>query len=388
MTFAKRALGLILALAFVLTMAGCSSGGLGSDTSYVAKSGNRTVSSALYMRFLLDAYTLADSVNQDSGKALMDSTIEDKPAAQWIQDTARDDVSRYFACMDKFDQLGLSYTDSDQAEVDNVAAQTQQKYADLFKNTGIGLDSLKLYYEYNVKAMALFNYYYDKGGEKEVSDDEIKEAMRKDYNLTKVMIFDKAQPTTDSSGKTVEPTAQAVADAKAKATAYYDRAKAGEDFEKLFVEWKTSTFGESDSSQETSADHSIVTQIGGSDVPAAYAKVMDSAAYNEPQFIEDDSVYYVAIRMDIGADEQSFNNYRSTVLLKMRSEDYRKMVDEWIKVTQIAYNEPAFKKYTAETVDKAFKDLSESGTTSDAADVAGQAEEQPLEDQPTESTSK
>ena len=130
MNFAKRVLAVGLAVILVFTFAACS-GSKASDQA-VATCGDRSVSGGLYMRFLLDAYTLADTYKDDPDAEVLDTTVEGIPAAEWMVQTARDDVARYFACLDQFEETDMEYTDADQAAVDSYAASMLESYPYLF----------------------------------------------------------------------------------------------------------------------------------------------------------------------------------------------------------------------------------------------------------------
>lgn len=358
MNFAKRMLALMLAVMMVFALTGCSDT-LADDTDVVATYDDLSMNGILYTRFLLDAYTLADTYKDDPAADVLDTTVEGIPAAEWIQNTAYADVERYFTCLEKFEKSDMEFTDEDQAYVDDYAANMLEQYSFLYGPFGIDLQSLKDYYSYNIKSMALFDYYYGKGGEKEVPEEEIKAKLADTYNLTKVMIFDKALPTADADGNLVEPSAEEVAAAEAKARSYYDRAVAGEDFEQLIIEWESDLFAGQDigHTHEEEGSHDLITQIGGSSVPVAYSSVMDAAPFGEPQFIEDSDVYYVATRYDIAEDQVQLESYRSTILLTLRSEDFRVMTEEWMQEVDVTFNDAVIEKYSPEWIAKAMNKL-------------------------------
>lgn len=358
MNFAKRMLAMMLAVMMVFALAGCS-GSKAANTETVATYGEHSMSGALYTRFLLDAYTLADTYKDDPEADVMDTTVEGIPADEWIENMVQDDVKRYFTCLEKFEETDMEFTDEDQAYVDDYAANMLEQYAYLFDANGVDLQALKDYYEYNIKSMALFGSIYGQGGEKEVPAEEIRAELTKTYNLTKVMIFDKPIPTVDADGNLTEPTEEELATAEAKARSYYDRAVAGEDFEDLIIEWEMEYFGEEniDHTHEEDGSHDLITLIGGSEVPVAYSSVMDTAPYGEPQFIEDADVYYVAVRYDIGQDQMHYDNYSSTILLTMCSEDFRVMTDQWMKDADVVFDQAALKKYSPEWVANTMKKL-------------------------------
>ena len=82
--------------------------------------------------------------------------------------------------------------------------------------------------------------------------------------------------------------------------------------------------------------------------------------YGVPQFIEAADVYYVAVRYDIVENQNSYESYRATVLLTLRSEDYRAMSDEWIAAKNIRYNEDVIKQYTPQSI---YENMTGAGAT-------------------------
>ncbi len=344
---------LLAVLIAVLIVAGIFSGCASTSTTPaegVASHGEYSIGGGLYMRFMLDAYNLATTHNTE-GEDLLSITIEDKDAAQWINDTTALDVQRYIGTMNKFEELGLEYTDTDQAEVDAYAAQMLTNYAMLFEPNGIGLQTLKDYYEYSTKSSDIFLHYYGEGGEMEVPAEEVEQYLKENYNLTQVMVFDKPMPTLDDDGNEIQPTQEEIDAAEANARSYYDRIVAGESFDDLYVEWEIDIYEGEENIPHTHDDplaHNLYTQMADPNLPLAYTEVMDTAPLNEVQFIEDEYGYYVAIRLDVLADGSVQANYSTTALMELRSEEYREMAAQWGADLGITYNDSELATYTPE----------------------------------------
>ncbi len=347
----KKLLSLMAALMLVVgMMSGCSTTPATESAQGVASAGDYAVNGGLYMRFMLDAYNLAGTYNTES-EDLLDITIEDKSATQWILDSTTLDVERYLGVMNKFDELGLEYTDIDQTEVDAYAAQMLTTYSTLFEPNGIGLQTLKDYYEYSTKSSDIFLHYYGEGGEMAVPTEEVDTYLRENYNLTQVMVFDKPMPTLDDEGNEVAPTQEDIDAAEASARSYYDRIVAGESFDDLYVEWEIGVYAGEENIPHTHDDplvHNLYTQMADPNLPVAYTEVMDVAPLNEVQFIEDEYGYYVAIRLDVLADGSVQANYSTAALMELRSDEFREMAAAWGSELEIAYNSSELSSYTPE----------------------------------------
>ena len=73
-------LAMVLAVLMVLTVTGCSGNSATEDV--VASHGDRSVSGALYMRFFMDAYAMADTYKDDPEADLLRATVEGIPAVE------------------------------------------------------------------------------------------------------------------------------------------------------------------------------------------------------------------------------------------------------------------------------------------------------------------
>ena len=73
--------------------------------------------------------------------------------------------------------------------------------------------------------------------------------------------------------------------------------------------------------------------------------VFETAKIGEPLIIEDDENYYVTIKYDITKDENTFKEYRDTVLYDLKGDEYEAMQKEWYKDYKFDTNEDSIKRY-------------------------------------------
>lgn len=91
MKMAKRMVTALLALVMALSLASCS------DTSWVVKSGDETISAGVYLSYLFDAYygqAYTYAYTGQDPSAVFDKQIEEKDAAQWMKDTAMESLKK------------------------------------------------------------------------------------------------------------------------------------------------------------------------------------------------------------------------------------------------------------------------------------------------------
>ena len=417
MKLIKRLLAFGLAAMLCLTAAGCQA----KDTTWIAKSGEETANTGVYMLYLINAYAQAMTKVQTDAAAegesgassmtdaeVLKAAIEGLPAEEWIVNTAKKDIQRYFATNQKFDEMGLALSEDDQASIDYYASQMYAQSEEFLTQNSIGQESVKQYYANNFKTNTIFMSLYDEGGEKEIPADEVAQKFADLYNSTKVILIEKpieeteedgdedesssaAEPSSDSEAvqsaetsaeestqaesssaessasdvdgddpeapETTEPAdtrpyEEKLAEARARAQQYYDRALAGEDFDALIAEWEAEDFGEIDLGHDhaEAGSHDLLTAIGGSQIPAKYAEVMDSAPIGVPQMFEDDNFFYVAVRNDVMANPSLIADYRMAVLMELRTDDYKTMVEEWIALVEVEFNEATLKEFTPKKV--------------------------------------
>lgn len=224
----------VTALSMVFAATGC-----GETTSWIAKSNNVSVSSGVYIFYQTEAYSEATSIltkeNEDldtsDTKLLKTMTVEGTNISEWINDKAQKNVKIFTAVNEKFDELGLSLSDEEIANVDYTVEMYWDYYSDRYEVNGIGKESFRQLVEFDYKKEDVFLYYYGEGGEKECGDAEIASYLEGNYSRVKTIKFE----YTDADGNTLDEDAKK--DVKKMAEDYQKRANKGESFDDLVDEY-------------------------------------------------------------------------------------------------------------------------------------------------------
>lgn len=248
---------LLMAVLMVLTVvfSGCS---LSKEWSY--KSADKELAIGSYIYQLNVAYNQAlqfakDQLGDDydgTKKDWLDKEIKDKDgnkaiAKDWIKSTAQDACLKILAVAEEMKATGATV---DEAAIESGKSQSKEywtvgpyaaynyiaPYKDQLEPYGVSYDSFYVCTgEFSVNYSALFSKLYDKGGKKEVSEDEIVKYVNEnyvDYSYVSVPLY---ESTTDADGNS---TSKALSDKEIKKLnsslkGYQKSVNGGESFDKV-----------------------------------------------------------------------------------------------------------------------------------------------------------
>ena len=371
----KKAAALTSAAAIALSMTAC-----GKDTTWGAKIDGLTLRAGLMIYFQSSAVSDAYSYVTDSQAKLLDTTIEDMPARDWINAKVEDEMREFAAVENKFDELGIVFQDSEDEKATLMADQWWEYLGAYYENLGIGKQSYLDAVLNSTKRSAIFNYYYGENGEKAVSDDEIKDYLKENYVRLKYIQMD----LKDGEGNILKSDGKA--EIKAMAEGYIERAKAGESFEAISKEYDDYyaalvaaaeeankeegsdteggstedgnitdlTIGGTDTNTDTGSEEEDAPDYGtiySKDGTSPAASVMEKAAEmadGEYAIVEEYEVYYIVYKMDLFADPDYFENNRSSVLHTLKDEEFGEMLAGWISAQNVVINTDAVNRYKLE----------------------------------------
>lgn len=178
---------------------------------------------------------------------LFSSQIDGVDAKKWIYDEATKSMQEYAAVEAKFAEYGLTLSD-DEKETAQVYMEQMWEYAgDYYTSMGISQNSYKSIFLNSSKKQRLFETIYSEGGEKAVSDDELKAYLDENYaliNYIEVELRDGEGNLLKSEGK---------AERMEMLNGYIERYKNGEDFDKLNAEYVTYYEGLKKAAEEAAA---------------------------------------------------------------------------------------------------------------------------------------
>lgn len=164
---------------------------------------------------------------------LFSSQIDGVDAKQWIYDEATKSMQEYAAVETKFNEYGLTLTDEDKETAQVYLDQMWEYAGEYYTSMGISENSYKSIFLNSSKKQKLFETIYSEGGEKAVSDDELKAYLDENYaliNYIEVELRDGEGNLLKSEGK---------AERMDMLNSYIERYKNGEDFDELNAEYVT-----------------------------------------------------------------------------------------------------------------------------------------------------
>ena len=225
MKLLKKAIAIILCILMVASVASC-----GVDKEWVYKTDKTTISSGMYMYYLLTWYNNAYSVVEDTSKDLLKQPVEGVNAAEWIKKYAEDEVRFSIVVMEMFEEEGLSLSEELASEIKKSVDNSWASYGGLFTANGVSYDTF--YKATTVTAMTdmLFEHLYGKGGAKEISEEAMKETLVENYSKVKEVVISLAAATGDMRSDELQATL------KAKADDYKARIEAGENIDDIIKE--------------------------------------------------------------------------------------------------------------------------------------------------------
>ena len=341
MKIAKKLLALALAGTMV-AFAGCGSTG----PSWVARSGEDTVTAGTYQYFLINSYSTAVNLVADPYSDVLEQEIEGVPASNWIADESLMAVQRMLAVKNQYAERGMTLTDEEQDQIDSYTENQWTVYRDFLGDNGVSEDDLRAYYANNYMTNSLFFQMYGAGGEQEVGEEEIRSYFDENYINSNYLVCPKFDPETynnlDEAG---------LAAARAEAEGYYNRALAGENFDDILADWEQANYTEEELASHTHDEegaHDMVVPKTTTYVPEVFLQQVSEAEVGTPIFFEDDFYYYVAVRKDLTGPvaDSTYESARTSILLALRSEDFIALCDQWISQMEIELNQEALDTYT------------------------------------------
>lgn len=352
MSLFKKVAAAAAASAMVLTLASC-----GKDTTWGAEIDGVNIRAGIMILFQSNALSEAYTYMGEGDTDVMALTIEDKTTEAWVNDSAKQYMREYAAVENKFNELGIKFENNEEEKVSILVDQWWEYYQDYFESIGVGKQSYLDVTLNSEKKNAIFDYYYGEGGEKAVSEDDIKAYLEENnarINYIKMELKDGEGNLLKSDGK---------AEIKTMAEGYIERIKNGEYMNTVGKEYAdyynalVKAAAEA-ASEENAAAEDAQTEVAYSDntrviskestVPSAAVaeKVFDSSVKAGDVFlVEEDEVYYIVQKQELFADETYLENQRENVIHELKDEEFDQTVKSWTESQNAVFNDAAFERY-------------------------------------------
>lgn len=374
---AKRILAFVLCCCMLFSFTACS------DTTWAAKNDKATITSGMYLGFMVGNYMAAiQETNISAYSTLKTKTIDGKNAIDWINEKTLEDCKLYFAIEAKAEEFGIKLTAEDEAEVRSNVDNAWTNYGVYYENNGCSKKSLLEIYTNNFKMEKIFEYFYAEGGVEEVKKEDLKTFFLE--NLVRVKSIYMPLTNTTTGAKLSEDEIKKVKDDAHK---YLERAQNGEDFDALIEEYNKSlteqeitsdsSSDSSDSSQDVSettsntsseassdasdssgsedekdkelddglGENDLIIEKSNTSFPEAFVTGVFEMKVGEYKIITTDAYVFVVSKLDIGENEKTFEYYKKSVLSLMKEDDFKAKLDSFKTAITFETNEDSFKRY-------------------------------------------
>ena len=347
----KSALAFVMAFMMVLSLGGCT---LNRGTTWIAKSGDVTLPAGVYILNLSSNYSSAMSVLQqmyteDAESVNIDNlwknNLDGKSLNDWITDETKGSIQNYFAILQKFNELGFSFDEADEALINQEVETYWSDGKDSYEEAGVSKESIRLQVESRYRSRMIFNSIYGKGGEKEVSDADLKTYYAENYQHIQYFSIS----IKDLEGDDLQKR-------KDLANEMIGRARDGEDFVSLLKETEKELLiaeGTAEADVPSRADDYYDYTISASTesyYPEALVSEVKEMEADEVKVVTTDDALILVKKLDPMADEESFEENRESILSAAKNEEFLELVDQWFQSTEVTFNDASVKRYTAKKI--------------------------------------
>ena len=338
--------GLLACAVAASSLAGCT---IGRDTSWVAKTETTTVPTGAYIYELYQAYSEArgQADNDDMKKA----KIDDTDAFTWIENRAKQSITELVILEEDMQEKGLSFTSEEQDEIKQAADNAWiQQYRSVFDGMDIEESSFELAYaQRQYMIMKVFSSIYDNGGEKAVSEDDMRayfEEHYADFDYTSVSLT-----TTDEDGNSTEMNDEQKAEVKSELDGYLSQIQAGTTTVKDASAAYAAAHDVTDNYQEATQDldSAMATYYLPSDLISAIKEMQNG----ETRLLEISGTYYVLVtKNDITQKTDEYlsdQDNRTSLLYEQYGDEFtQSLEDEAASYEGIEWNDASLSRFTPE----------------------------------------
>ena len=354
----KRIAALGLAVLLSLSLTACS------DTSWVYKTDDNTVSSGVYLGYLTTAYLNGQS-EADFNKELSNiwkQQIGGVSYKDYCIAEAEEASKRHLAIAAKFDEMGLEFDEEDISSLDyQVEVYWAYYYQQYLEPNGTSKESYRKIAESSLKESAIFEAYYGKDGIEEVPQEDIIDIMLDEYvdvNYFEISFADEEGAVLPAAEKD---------ELLAKAEDYVNRINEGKNtFNEVKTEYEdgvakaaaeengtefTATSPEDieDDKDTKSLLHKNATTPNADFVKSAFEDVKVGKA----TVLTIGTSYFVVVKYDINDDlENNLDSCRNSVLNTLKGDVFMKLINEWTDAVTMTENTSALHKYSPKNIEE------------------------------------
>ena len=273
----------VTALMVSLSLASCN-----QDTTwtYRTEDGAYEVTSGMYVGMSISAYNSGYSqTDVDTSQPLYDQQIGSVDALTWVQQEVDNLAKKYLAVETKFEEYGLSFTEEEQSYIDSYIEYYWNYLGSSYEDEGCGQESYTKLMTNSFKESQLFYHIYGEGGEREVTEEELRDLFNQQYAHVNVFDVD----CSDDEGNPLEGHELEIVEERV--ANLIERLDNGEDFETVKADYEAEVEAEQ-AAEEESASSDISSDETSSEETSASessASSEESAASEESSAVSEDT---------------------------------------------------------------------------------------------------
>ncbi|MBR6408000.1 MAG: hypothetical protein IKS19_05430 [Clostridia bacterium] len=342
----KKALSILLVLAMTVAVAACG------DTSWVYKYNDYTVTSGVYLAFLINTYNEVVSNDQDydTSKNIFSQTLSDgsDPAVK-MTENAENYIKQSLYAKDALEKLGVELNDAFYMTPDIQTNYYWQMMQKNYSDNGVGQNSYKEYNRLASHVQSYFEKLYGEGGEKEVPVSDLLDFYKENYYAFKLISAQFADENGDLDYNMIDALNSTIQD---RYNSYADDINSGTDFDSILAqenELKGNTSENSTNSQEP-------TIISKYDIATNYSEdfaiAVDELQPGKATALAVNNSYVLVQRVELDATEgaDGFSKNKVGVLGYLKGEEYMTWLEEQAKSIELKVNEGAVKFYSPKNI--------------------------------------
>lgn len=360
--FQKTAAIVLGAVMIGSSLCGCTQatifGSYPKDYSWSYKDNNSTMSMGEYIYYNYSSfYQASTKVENSSGNFLSQKVKDDDgtemTAEQFIKNSTDSACRNYLYVNKKFNDMKLSLTQEEISSYKSNADSQWSSAKSAFESYGIGKDSfVHAGYENAAKYEAIFKKLYQKGGEKEVSMDELKKYYEDNYvnySYISTALYDTETNSETSETSTKKKSDDEIKKIKSDMDKYAKAINNGTSYEDEIKVYMKDYKMESDPT--ISATEILENSSLGDDLK----KAIEGLKEGEAKYIvvgekgDTPSAYliYKGKIKDESSKLESDSNLEYSTLVNMKSEEFKKDIDTEAAKHKCEINTEGIEKYPA-----------------------------------------
>ncbi|MEG0019364.1 MAG: hypothetical protein RR846_00950 [Oscillospiraceae bacterium] len=340
----KKITALLLTVALGATMLiGCSK----NYTSVMTIDGEE-IAPNIYLLSQLESYMNA-SKKAEAGTDVLKSTIEEKPAQQWIHDETIKTLQSYVFTNKEFDSRKLSMTEDELLQIDATAQSMWSIMEPMYKPNGVGFETYKDMLLSTYKGDKIFDAIYGEGGEKAPTNDEVKKYLQENYIRLKGFKLSKM----DAEGKAVsEGAVKELSDAANEAVKELNEGAA---FEETLVKYMTmgGAIVKSETDYSSAAGHIWEEFIkkDSEKYPIEFVNKGFAASVDGKYTVyEAEDGFIVYTKVDNFTNEGEIDSLKKSLVAEMKNAEFSEFIQKGAAALEIKADDGAVKYYSVSKI--------------------------------------